>query len=163
MTLAEAMQLGSEVLSGIRPYCARCAIAGSTRRLKPDGIKDVEIVAIPDVAGLYHLPRVVNHYWGPPVLGVFPSRYTKIRGRYSIDFWWQTKDTFGLNFFIRSAEFVESALARWKRLTVGGYSEKAQLHLANGLVHPTPDEASVFRALQLDYIPPELRNEKLKD
>jgi len=163
MTLGEAQLLGASVLAQVRPFCVVAEIAGSTRREKPDGLKDVEIVAVPRSLHLFELAHVVNREWGRPSEGKFPSKYTRLRGAVNLDLFWCTPETFGLVFFIRtgSDEFAQSALARWKQLTGGGYSECARLHSAAGVVQDTPDEAAVFRLLQLDFIPPKLRNGRL--
>jgi DNA polymerase/3'-5' exonuclease PolX len=50
MKLAEAKILAEEVKQNLAPYCERIEIAGSVRREKPDGIKDLELVAIPKFA-----------------------------------------------------------------------------------------------------------------
>jgi len=47
MTLEEAARFAVQVVGELAPHCLRIEVAGSIRRRKPDGIKDVEIVAIP--------------------------------------------------------------------------------------------------------------------
>ena len=47
MNLCAAQFLAAELVDAMRPFCERIEIAGSIRREKPEGIKDVEIVAIP--------------------------------------------------------------------------------------------------------------------
>jgi DNA polymerase/3'-5' exonuclease PolX len=47
MNLREASHIASDALYLIGPYCQHKAVAGSVRRKKLEGIKDIEIVAIP--------------------------------------------------------------------------------------------------------------------
>lgn len=46
--LAEAEGLAQEVVTLLAPYCARCEVAGSIRRRRPD-VGDLEILAIPKI------------------------------------------------------------------------------------------------------------------
>lgn len=80
MNLETAQKFAAEVHAVIVPLCEKCEIAGSIRRQKREDIKDIEIVAIPSLAGYGDLKRVVNSKWGLPDQGRFPSKYTRIRG-----------------------------------------------------------------------------------
>jgi DNA polymerase/3'-5' exonuclease PolX len=113
----------------------------------------------PPTAGLPHLHKIINSYWGRPISGVWPAKYTKIRGARAIDLFTCTVESFGLNFFIRtgSADYAKNALIEWKRITNGGYSQDAQLHLADGTIVPTPTEQAVFDALKRPFLAPEKR------
>ena len=166
MTLKDASQIAEEARLVIAPLCAvgpdgapLCHIAGSVRRQKMDMIKDVEVVAVPAGVHLYALADIVNKKWGEPQIGKYPSKYTRIRGRYNLDMFWCTRETFGLNFFIRTGpdSFCRRALAAWKVKTNGGYSEEAQLRMANGTIVPTPTEMAVFEALGWKFVKPENR------
>jgi hypothetical protein len=46
--LPEARRVAERILTLLAPVCTEIAIAGSVRRGKPEGIKDIEIVALPD-------------------------------------------------------------------------------------------------------------------
>lgn len=168
MNLDEARLAAWEIIFAISPYCVpgRCQVAGGVRR-GDYWVDNIEIVATPilnDFEKLDALRKIVNNRWGVPTKGPFPSRQTTVRGRYSIDFYWQDKRTYGMNLFIRtgSERFVQDALRYWGDLTkVGdksGYSEGALLHLADGTIVPTETEEAVFEALQCKFIPPERRN-----
>lgn len=60
MTLLKANRLADELTGLFRPFCDCWEIAGSIRREKSEGIKDVEIVAVPKLeeiqAGLFGEP-----------------------------------------------------------------------------------------------------------
>jgi DNA polymerase/3'-5' exonuclease PolX len=163
MNLSDASKQAELVRAQIAQHCLPgfCNIAGSIRRKKVDLIKDIEIVAIPHNAKLRELMQLVNDnpHWGSPIAGKFPSKYTKIRGCYNLDLFWCTKETYGLNFFIRTGpqSFVTRALSIWKKITGGGYSQEAQLRLADGTIVPTPTEEAVFEALKWNFVRPEHR------
>lgn len=158
MNYAEAIKVAEEVRSVLAPLCLRCEIAGSVRRKKQADIKDVEIVAIPDSRRLFDLAAIVNAKWGTPSIGKFPSRYTRVRSAYTLDLFWADRETWGLNFFIRTgpADYSMRGLARWKQLT-GGKSEGAKLYDVNGVCHPTLEEADVFTLLKWEFVEPEKR------
>ena len=156
---AQAKKMADEIVSVLKPFCVQCEIAGSIRRLKQHDIKDVEIVLVPANAHIFALREKINHQWGAPSIGVFPSKYTKIPGAFDIDIFTCSPETFGLNYFIRtgSDEFAKRALAHWKKITGGGYSEGARLHLKDGTPIATPTEQDVFDALKCPFVPPEKR------
>jgi DNA polymerase/3'-5' exonuclease PolX len=162
---ADAKKKADEILEAIRPFCHRAEIAGSIRRKKSTDIKDIEICAIPNSVHARELADIVNKRWGEPSQGKFPSKYTKVRSIYNIDFFWPSKETWGLIYFIRTgpAEFGQRMLAYWKTITEGGYSEEGQLRLADGTIVPTLEEEDVFRVLEqygkrpCPFLPPERR------
>lgn len=161
MQFEEAHKLAVSVRDKIRPFCmaGHCEVAGSIRRQKPEDIKDVEIVAIPNSLYLRELRDIVNHQWGTPEIGAFPSKYTRVRGAVNIDFFWCTPQTWGLNFFIRtgSAEYVKMALTQWKQKHAEGFAHQARLYTDPKTMVDTPTEAAVFEALGWTWEPPEKR------
>lgn len=164
--LSTAKRHAKSVHDAIAPYCLWSETAGSVRREKPDP-KDVELVSIPNPAFLSELKAVVNQKWGTPRIGAFPSKYTQIRSVLNLDLFWATKETVGLVFFIRTGPrgFVTRALAHWKQLTNGGYSDEAILWKPDGRggfeKHPTPTEEDVFAALKSPFVAPQHRYETL--
>lgn len=157
MKLENALAQANEIAATVRPFCTRLEIAGSIRRSKPDDIKDIEIVAVPNNRLLFELTRTVNTEWGPPVIGAFPSKYTKIRGRLCIDFFWcLDPKTWGMLYWIRTgpAEYVANGLKHWKMISGGGKSEGCLLYDGKGTHIPTPEEEDVFNALQITWTEP---------
>lgn len=156
---ASAKKMADEIVATLSPFCRQCEIAGSVRRKKPGEIKDIEIVLVPDGQKLHELREVINSKWGKPIIGQFPSRYCRIRGLVNIDIFTCTIDTFGLNLWIRTgpADYVARGLAHWKKITGGGFSHEARLHLKDGTRVTTQTEQQVFNALKCPFLPPEKR------
>lgn len=160
MNLEEAKKLSRTILETLSPYCDRIEVAGSIRRNKRYGVKDIEIVAIPQNKRLFELAHHVNRTWGEPTIGAFPSHYTRIRGAVNIDFFWCNKpEKWGLLFFIRTgpADYVQRALTQWKEQTGGGYSRECVLYDRHKIPHYTPQEEDVFTALGWKWQEPERR------
>jgi len=168
MTLSEAERLAKQTRERLAPFCKRCEIAGSTRRKKMGDIHDIEIVCIPNNAHLFELRNLVNNGMGRVDIGEFPSKYTRIRSPHNIDLFWVTPESWGLQFFIRTgpADYVAAALAYWKKITNGGFSNGGILHLPDATIVPTPEEEDVFRVLEerggkpCRFTPPERRFKK---
>lgn len=53
--------------------------------------------------------------------------------------------------------FAPALLSRWKQMSGGGRSVGGCLVRPGGSIEPTPEEGDVFRALQMDFVPPEER------
>jgi DNA polymerase/3'-5' exonuclease PolX len=162
--LSEGKSRAQEIIQRLLPFCSRIAVAGSIRREKPE-VRDIEICAVPRVSleALREIAATVNHTWGTPQKGAFPSKYTCVRGMVDIDFFWPSKETWGLVYFIRtgSDDFVRRALTHWKKITNGGFSQGAKLFKPDGkggFIHvPTPEEIDVFTALEVKQVAPQKR------
>lgn len=160
MILEAADNIAKTLVEALSPYCVHCKVAGSVRRRKPE-VKDIEIVSLvkTDLDAMRAVREIVNHRWGSPSIGHYPSRYTRIRGAYNLDLFWPHARNFGWIYFVRTGpdEFVHRALGYWKKLTNGGYGEDGMLHLADGTPVETPDEETVFKLLGCKFIAPERR------
>ena len=160
MNYDEAFISAVEIQQEIACYCSMCEIAGSIRRKKADIIKDIEIVAMPIQRYAGQLKDIVNKKWGPPLAGAFPSKYTKIRARLCIDFFWCLDPrAWGMLLWIRTgpAEYVVDGLRHWKMISNGGYSKDCLLYDGSGKLVPTPEEQDVFDAFQITWTEPEKR------
>lgn len=154
MNLAEADSKANELLAAIKPFCVpdRAIIAGSVRR-RVRQPTDIELVALPytnDFEKLDGLRKLINGgRFGRVDVGAFPSRYTRLKdSRCQYDIFFQSRESYGLNLWIRTGpvDYVARGLAFWKRITNGGYSEGAILHLADGTQVPTWTEQAVYDA-----------------
>jgi DNA polymerase/3'-5' exonuclease PolX len=155
----------------IAPFCERVEIAGSLRRRKPE-IGDIEIVAIAktepafDIFGnvvksVSRLEQYLSdnfaaikngpHYKQFPLDGIM------------VDLFITSPAQWGVIFAIRtgSADFSKW-LVTWRRnggaLPGNMFVREGRLCLASGPLE-TPEEIDFFRAIGLDWIPPEERIE----
>lgn len=174
LPLAEAEALAQKLAAILAPGCARILIAGSIRRKKAE-INDIEIVALPDETPAldmfdFPIPGVTNSKL-TPILDALGLVFTKNGPKYkqfsyggrTVDLFLPTPEAWGSVATIRtgSADFT-----RWlvTDKSKGGAKPK---HLAfddgriwNGTIpFETPEEADVFRVLELDWIEPEARIE----
>ncbi len=165
MELCTAIQLANEIISFIKPYCNRVEIAGSTRRGK-NTVHDLELVAIPkninalkNKLGMHLLGMQGKNKSNPFIKG--GERYIQFKYmNEQIDLFLASEDNWGLIYLIRtgSAEFSSKILARWKKVSGGGYSENGHLHTADGKVIITKEEIEVFKLCQMEFVAPELRS-----
>lgn len=164
MELISAVNIANEIIKILNPYCKRIEIAGSTRREKPI-VHDLELVAIPG-----NLNTMKNK------LGIFllsqpgankSKPFTKAGDKYiqfiykseQVDLFLASEDNWGLTFLLRtgSAEFSASMLARWKKVSGGGYSENGYLHKPDGERLITHEERDVFNLCNMKFIEPQFR------
>lgn len=88
--------------------------------------------------------------------------------RVKVDVFVCTPATWGLNLMIRTGSgvgpsgrpddgFAPAMLVRWKQVSGGGMAHEAQLRGVNGGTRATPEEADVFEACKVRWVPPEKR------
>ena len=169
MLYEEAKSIADELINVIKSYCERIEIAGSVRR-KKSNVKDIEICLVPKdlLDGKAGKNKLFN------TLGLFllknnkQFKYNKNGDRYkqftyknvNIDMFIGHTNNWGLLFLIRtgSAEFSTKILARWKKVSNGGYSKEGYLYDGKHEIHYTPEEMDVFNLCQMNWVEPELRN-----
>jgi DNA polymerase (family 10) len=184
LPLARAKEIAVGIVESLRPYCERIEVAGSIRRSRQAigdieivAIPRWEERPSPGPISLFGPPSVdrVNllaeaarshRSLRPGDLAGGRQREIRDDGRYwqlihnvqhvQVDLFVTTPERWGLILFYRTgpADFGRGALARWKRITQGGYSHEGVLHDSRGRAVPTPEEADVFRVLGLDWIDP---------
>ncbi len=149
----------------LQPYCKKIVIAGSIRRKKPDDIKDIEIVCIPDKWKLEEF--FINEKKSNP----YTFNFTKNGSAYK-QFTWKSQkvdlfiskpDNFGWIYFIRtgSAEFNAWYLSLYrKKYGITGNnkaSDGGYLRDTLGRKVITPDEITVFDLIDRPFVEPENR------
>ena len=170
LPLDQARQIADDFVSAIRPFCERVEIAGSIRRGEAE-VGDVEIVVAPltrTVQGLFG-PMQENallsfpwHAWGRMERG--GDRYKRIlrTDGVAIDVFIVLPPVqFGVIHLIRTGpkEFNQWLVTPRRR----GGGLPSYLKVREGAIWhgreiiPTPTEEDVFRALDMDYIPPSKR------
>ena len=166
LPLATILPIAQRLLRGLAPYCARIELAGSLRRNRPM-VGDIELVAIPhrpvDLLGqeLTDMPTPLDRFLDAQAIP-FTKRGRKYQqftyGPYTVDLFLAAPATWGSIYTIRtgSADFsrwlVTSQPARGAAPAEVAFID-GRLTAHGRLLH-TPEEADVFNALGLAYIPP---------
>lgn len=165
--LAQVETVAQRIIEALAPFCERIEVAGSIRRRRPL-VGDIEIVA---------LPRRQRNLFGEPVnspteLDVFLAekgvaflkngdKYKSFGyGRHKVDLFLPASAAhWGCVFTIRtgSAEFSQWLVTEPCRKR-GGMFRDGRLWVAGRLVD-TPEEADVFTALGVPWVPPEERDD----
>ena len=162
MIYSDAIVKANMVKKQLEPYCERIEIAGSIRRkaLFPN---DIEIVAIPKPydTDLFEsgIATVINTW--EKVKGELPCKYTQrlIPGGIKVDIFFATPDNWGLIYAIRtgSAEFSKKLATEWVK---SGYHSQNGMLKRFGKEIIIREEIELFKLLGINWIEPELRNEK---
>lgn len=179
---AEALALAEELRTILAPHCARIEIAGSLRRRKAE-IGDIELVAIPhyeierdlfgEEVGRRSLLDAELRAW-PPITGTMiknGERYKQFTwDAMPVDLFLVTADTWAVQLAIRtgSADFshwLVTANYHGGALPMGYVIAEGRLarytgpdpHTRRALPIATPEEADLFTAIGLPWIPPEER------
>jgi DNA polymerase/3'-5' exonuclease PolX len=179
--LADARRIAIAVLAELQPYCERIEIAGSIRRAR-DMIGDVEILCIPKPTAhnLFGEPLsdAVTDYlsklppgWAKrlskaatPTFGKYNKlmlyRYPELFITFPVDIFSTTHENWGMALLIRTGpyEFNKAVMIRFRELGMRGHAYGGVTD-AHGNEIPCPDEETVFRLLQWEYVPPEKRDE----
>ncbi len=174
--LADAQRTAVHIANTLAPFCDRIAVAGSIRRQRPH-IGDIEIVALPKrqtdllgivVPGLMPLEAFLQERGVQIVKGGYDPKKKEVQkylqfkyGRYSVDlFLPESPSHWGSIFTIRTGSHDFNMWLMSTRAPAVG------VKFINGLLYtwgrqliPTPEEEDVFAAVQMDFVPPEKRDE----
>lgn len=155
--LSDALEESSRILEDLRGHecVGRCCLAGSIRRRK-ETIKDVDIVAAADDG-----PAVMDFFTKlPGVEDIVAKGETKssvrLESGISVDLRTVTEDEYpyALHHFTGSAEHNTAMRGRARKMELK--MNEYGLFQGDRLV-TCADEKDVFEALELEFIPPELR------
>lgn len=138
LSYKEAKAIADEVFHALKPHCSKIEIAGSIRREKQEGIKDVEIVCLPNVVQLGQFAlfsssnafsqtdvstefRIAVSSLGVALKGKPGGKYMKIEltGGFNLDLFMPSDFDYYRQLAIRtgSADFVRNNIS-------GGWSKK---------------------------------------
>ena len=172
MKLKRAVNIANKFKQRIEPYCVKVIIAGSIRRNKPN-VKDIEILAEPHIEVIARKPF-------PPIvtMNIIPyfnklhknprfrfekdgNKFKKIwlltrngKDLIAIDLWLVIPpDQWGTKLLIRTGPESFSKWLVTVRKPQGYKFKNNQLFDPNDDLIPTPTEDSVFKALDLPFIP----------
>ncbi|MEM7035721.1 MAG: hypothetical protein AAF570_02005 [Bacteroidota bacterium] len=171
MNYQEASLTAASVIKHLSPFCNRIEVAGSTRRLKADYIRDVEVVCIPKVVFDDGLFGPENHRPDPGFVAKVKS-WEKVKGepdgKYTqrilpngvkLDLFIATPENWGMIYLIRtgSSDWVPKQILR--RFRQRGFKCEGGVprHLKTGEQLHFREEADVFSYLGLEFVPPNLR------
>lgn len=172
MNLADATKYAAHIAELLATHCERIQIAGSIRRMKPDNIKDVEIVAIPRPydTGLFQsgIAEVLEgEEWstvkGQLAYGVcrYTQRWYQAPGwtePVKVDIFFARPENWGLILAIRtgSAEWAHQVLARqWVKK---GYRSEGGMLKHGDREFIVREERDLFQRIGLAWVEPQNRN-----
>ena len=153
MELTEAQAIATEVIEILQPYSERIEAAGSVRRLKSK-VNDVDIVLIPKWDMRSVIPELFTDV---KVNGPKLARVT-YRG-VQVDLYYASPETYATLLLIRTGpkqhniDLCTRAMKKGWMLRANGDG----LFDNRGARVAGDTEESIFRALGLEYIPPERR------
>ena len=170
--LASPMAL--ELVRVLRPFCDRIAIAGSVRRRQRE-VGDIELVVIPKKvqhSGLLEgfsteedlLVREVERllligYFGKRgALGPSKKFVRHMESGIPVDIFSTDAANWGMTLFVRTGpkEYVQAAMSRF--ISLGNYGHASGgVTLKDGTEVTCPNEATVFKYLEAEFLPPERR------
>jgi len=156
------------IVSVLGDYCERIEIAGSLRRER-SLVGDIEIVAIPkyekDLFGMPDLSQselkhfLVQKGVKMPRCG---DKYIQfLYGDYKVDLFMPTAETWGSIFLIRTGSHDFNMWLMAVRTGKVGvrFEDGRLLRRWNNDLIPTPEESDVFEHLQMDFVPPNMRDD----
>lgn len=157
MKLEEIELIAQKYVEILQPYCQRIAIAGSIRRKKPE-CNDVEIVLVRDDEKIGELVRIVDSW--TRIKGRITGRYTQvvIPEGLKLDLFIADSKNWGNIFLIRTGSWRFSKWCMGSRAKQLGMIHRGGYLWKDGKKVICEEEEHVFLALNMVYIPPELRS-----
>lgn len=169
--LETALPIAEELCSMLAPACMRIEIAGSIRRRRSD-VGDIELLCVPkqtidSVFGTDDLDRVISSHIA---VGLLDYR-TDVRGRRTygpmnkllrhvpsgipLDVFSTTAENFGMSWVVRTgpAEWNKRMMQRFRDIGFRAHAYGG-VHNRQGVELDCPDEATVFRLMNLPYVEP---------
>jgi len=166
--LDRALPLAEKIVLELTPFCEKIQIAGSIRRQRPD-VGDIDIVAIPSHRGLMRDRMLRTH---PRILKDGNScLIVELAGRYGpiqVDLWLAsaghgdlftpTPTNFGSLLICRTGSVSHNIflVEHAKRMNLR-WNPYWGVFDQFGKCIASETEESIFQALKLDFVPPELR------
>lgn len=166
--LSEAMETAQHIIGVLSDYCQRIEIAGSLRRERPL-IGDIEIVAIPkyekDLFGIPDMSRnELKHFLiqsGTKMTKCGDKYIQFTYGGWNVDLFMPNPTTWGSVFTIRTGSHEFNMWLMTVRSQAVGvrFSDGILFDRYTRDIIPTPEEADVFKALHMAFVPPNMRDD----
>lgn len=175
--------VATEIVGRLEGCCERIEVAGSIRRRKPD-VGDVELLCIPrveasaltnllgeEISTIDLLDRELQTWLQAGYLdyrlnsaghrigyGPFNKFLVHLSSGMSVDVFSTTERNWGMALFIRTgpAKWNVKAMTRFLQLGLAGHAYRG-ITDTDGRAADCPDEETVFRHLEWQYVPPEQR------
>ena len=177
--LDQAQGIAQDIISHVRKSMSRIEVAGSIRRRKPV-VGDIELVALPkDRERMVELLADVGQFIKPGVPGVIPwdpnpdAKYLRMRlpSGANLDVFIASELNWGGLYLMRTGGavgpdgsaftgFVPGVFSRWKKMSGGGRMTAAQPTTTDGKQLPLREEQDFFDLLEMDFVPPEEREDR---
>ncbi len=158
MLLGEALELAEYVVSQLESYCERIQYAGSLRRMK-ETVGDIDILAVGD-AGVI-MDRFVKMDRVSEVIAKGTTKSSVLIGTRQVDLRVVKKDQWGaaLQYFTGSKEHNVHLreIAKEKGLKINEYGV---FEVGSGKRIAGEREEEVYEVLGLQFVPPELREDR---
>lgn len=163
MKLSEANVIVLDVWNKLYPHCLNIAVAGSTRRIKPE-VKDIEFVLTPKPyqSGIFEdgFASVVNQW--KKIKGELEYGKTKYTQRslpegINLDLFIATPENFGYILMLRTGSSDWNQRVMLPRLKGNGYKAHEGNIWYKGEVVNVPGESDMFKIMGLEFIKPEDR------
>ena len=165
LPLDKATVMAEKIVAELRPFCERIEIAGSIRRRRPQ-VNDIDLVLVPsDLAGLRdRLFRRCRR-----ITDAEQTIVVETPGRVQLDVWIArpaVKDLFGVKPGNFGTLWLCRTGSREHNIWLIGHAEKMGLRWnpyhgvfdGHGKCLACAEEADIFAALELAFVPPEERS-----
>ena len=159
MKLEEASLLASQIVVNIKHFCDKIEVAGSIRRKRPE-VNDIDLVAIPQMF-MWTSFEAQLRPWAPKRLKhgnelqrfLIPLRVNTVE----LDIYRATPQTWGTILLIRTGSKEHNIKLCSRARAMNMMLSAKDGVIKDGKVVASRTEEEIFRALDLDFVPPELR------
>lgn len=158
MDLKQAEDLGKQIISVLLTrHVEKAEIAGSVRRRRPQ-VNDLDIVVIPKTWMWASIPTALKHLDLEFVRGK-NEQFTFIHEKdcFTVDIYRATPQTWGTLLLIRTGSKMHNIKLCMRARELGLMLSAKSGVLHDGVIIASRTEEEMFKALQMDYVPPEHR------
>lgn len=159
MDLEHAEQFGKEIISAlITRHVEKAEIAGSVRRRRSQ-VNDLDIVVIPKTWMWASIPDTLKRHLDLEFVRGKTELFTFIRkeDNFTVDIYHATPQTWGTLLLIRTGSKMHNVKMCMRARELSMMLSAKTGVLQNGVVVASRTEEDIFKALQLDFVPPEHR------
>jgi len=160
MKFEEATPRAVLVVQTIEHLCDKIVIAGSLRRQKPD-VNDIDIVLIPQTPWYWPatIANLLRDQLGMKIIQAGPELITLGFSEVDlpVDLYRARPETWGVLLLIRTGSIDHNIKLCSKAREMGLMLSAAKGVIKEGKVIASRTEQEIFKALEMEYVPPEKR------